>query len=194
MRPGAVCRFALQSCVPPRRTVPPHGRTVRPGFPPAPDTLQGDGRGLGRAHLLYSAPGALGPVRCDCERTLVGDGWRRRRSGPSRTADGETTDDVTSVLEHSAVSDQARRAATSLPIELRPPPRYSSGGGHWALADTRRPSVPSGAQATRAPTRPSRDAPLRRRCRARPVTARTGPLVPAPLPMPVAWRLRRRHA
>lgn len=157
--------------------------------------FRGDGRGLCRAHLLYSAPGAPQPVRHDCERTLGGDGWRRRRPGPPRPGDGETVDGVPSALEHTAVPGQARRAATSLPIEVRPPLRHSSGGCHWALAGTRPLSAASGAQATRDPSRTSRGAPRkRRRCCARSGRVRPDPLVPAPLPTPVARRPRRRHA
>ena len=126
----------------------PDGCTVRPAFPPAPDTPRGDRRGLCRAHLLYSAPGPPHSVRHDCRRTLGGVRWRRRLPGPSRPGDGGTADDVNSAPEHTAVPDQARRAATFLPIEVRPPLRHSNGDDHWALAGTRHPSAASGPHAT----------------------------------------------
>ena len=95
------------------RWMSPAGRTVWPASPPAPDTLDGGARGLCRPHLRYSAhgalpgaprDGALRPVQKARERTPGEGGRPHRRAGPSRAGDGETPDDVPSLLDHTVGS------------------------------------------------------------------------------------------
>ena len=149
---------------------------VPSGAVPAPNA------GPSAAHRMHA--------RAACARATAA----ASRSGPSRPGDGGTADNVTPALEHAAIPGRAWRAATSLPIDVRPPSRHSSGRCHWALAGTRRSKAASGAHATRGSSQPSRGAPPRRRRRARLGRAQAGPLAPGPLPTPVAWYPQRRHA
>ena len=186
MRPRIVHRFAVRSfaasCRPALPVIAPASvpgppvaprwmspamRTVWPVSSPTPDTLDRGARGLCRPHLLYSAhatlpggprEGPLRPVRKARERTPGECGRLHRRAGPSRSGDGETADDVPSLLHHTAGSCAEPPGACALPIDLRRPPRHSRPSRATALAGTRPTPGRSDSEATRERHEPPRGA------------------------------------